>query len=208
MTDNCPADPALGRHVKVDLSQKSDLLKGPDSGTVSYGQDGAKLSINKSGDGPTLISNFYIMFGHVDVQLKMAPGRGIVSSLVLLSDDLDEIDFESLGGNDNQVHSNFFGHVDLTDYTNDRTLNVDSVNDDFHTYSIDWTADHITWTIDNKVSRTVTAQSAGNKYPQTPMQLKIGPWPAGDSDAQGTIGMYLLVFIPKDRDALLTDIYL
>lgn len=175
--------------MKIDLTKQSDLLKGPDTGNVSYGNDGAKLTINKSGDGPTLISDFYIMFGHVDVEMKMAPGGGIVSSLVLLSDDQDEIDFETLGGTNNQVHTNFFGHVDLTDYNNDQVLSVDNVNDDFHTYSIDWTADQITWSIDNQVSRTVTAASAGNKYPQTPMQLKIGPWPAGDSESQGTVGM-------------------
>lgn len=48
-------------------------------------------------DAPTLNSNDYIFFGHVDVVMKAAAGQGIVSSFVLESDDLDEVDWEWLG---------------------------------------------------------------------------------------------------------------
>ena len=49
------------------------------------------------------------MFGHVEFTIKAAPGTGIVSSAVLQSDCLDEIDWEWLGGDDAQVQSNYFG---------------------------------------------------------------------------------------------------
>lgn len=39
--------------------------------------------------------------------LEAAPGTGIVSSVVLESDDLDEIDWEFIGGDDGHVQSNF-----------------------------------------------------------------------------------------------------
>lgn len=49
------------------------------------------------------------MFGKVEVVLKAAPGAGIVSSFVMQSDDLDEIDWEWLGSDPDEVQSNFFG---------------------------------------------------------------------------------------------------
>jgi Glycosyl hydrolases family 16 len=42
-----------------------------------------------------MMSNHYIFFGRVETWLKSAPGQGIVSSIVLESDDLDEIDWVS-----------------------------------------------------------------------------------------------------------------
>lgn len=47
---------------------------------------------------PTLNSNDYIFFGNIEVVMKAATGQGIVSSFVLESDDLDEVDWEWLGG--------------------------------------------------------------------------------------------------------------
>lgn len=40
-------------------------------------------------------TEFYIFFGTVSVVMKASPGPGICSSIVLLSDDLDEIDWEA-----------------------------------------------------------------------------------------------------------------
>lgn len=60
---------------------------------MTYGSDGAVFTINKETEAPTITSNWYFFFGRVDVVLKAAPGVGIVSSFVLESDDLDEIDW-------------------------------------------------------------------------------------------------------------------
>lgn len=57
------------------------------------GADGAHFRVEKSKDSPTIASNFYIMWGKFEVTMKAAPGAGIVSSIVLQSEDLDEIDW-------------------------------------------------------------------------------------------------------------------
>jgi len=41
--------------------------------------------------------------------MQAAAGTGIVSSIVLQSDDLDEVDWEMIGGNTTFVETNFFG---------------------------------------------------------------------------------------------------
>jgi hypothetical protein len=78
---------------------------------VKYTSSGAEFTVSKSGDHPTIQSNWYLLFGRVSFYLKAAPGTGIVSSAILQSDDLDEIDWEWLGGAnyDGKVQSNYFG---------------------------------------------------------------------------------------------------
>lgn len=66
------------------------------SGNPTSGSKGAQFSIDQLGQAPTLQSNFYIFFGMIEVTMEAATGQGIVSSVVLESDDLDEIDWVSV----------------------------------------------------------------------------------------------------------------
>lgn len=43
--------------------------------------------------------------------MKSAAGQGIISSIVIQSDDLDEIDWEWIGSNNTIAQSNYFGKV-------------------------------------------------------------------------------------------------
>lgn len=201
----CPADTALGKAVNIDFTQGASDSFTP-QGNPTYDSNGVSFTVRKSGDSPQITSKWYIMFGKVDVVLKAAPGTGIVSSFVMQSDDLvshyalqtiavntnhmqDEIDWEWLGANSAQVQSNYFGKGLTTTY--DRgAFHADPDNQaGFQTYSIDWTANQIVWQIGGKTVRALTAANAApNQYPQTPMQIKIGAWSAGDpSNSQGTI---------------------
>lgn len=157
-------------------------------GNPTFDSNGANFAIAKSGDSPQLTSKFYIMFGRVEMSIKAAPGAGIVSSAVLQSDDLDEIDWEWLGSDNQQVQSNYFGKGQTTTY-NRGAFHADAGNQNgFKTYTIDWTADQIVWSIDGKTVRSLPAASASGQYPQTPMQVKVGAWSGGDSaNAPGTI---------------------
>jgi hypothetical protein len=58
---------------------------------LKYSEQGALFSINKETDAPTIRSNNYLFFGRVDIVMEAAKGRGIVTSVVLQSDDLDEV---------------------------------------------------------------------------------------------------------------------
>jgi hypothetical protein len=51
--------------------------------------------MTSDGLAKTIISNNYIFFGKVEITLKAANGTGVVSSFVMESDDLDEIDLVS-----------------------------------------------------------------------------------------------------------------
>lgn len=131
-----------------------------------------------------------MFFGRLDVELKAAPGVGVVTSVVLESSDLDEIDWEWLGGDDEQVQTNYFGKGDTTTYDRGGFHDVSSPTTTFHTYSIEWTAKFVKWSIDGKLVRTLKYEEAqgGKRFPQTPMEVKIGTWVAGGKDAaEGTV---------------------
>lgn len=121
--------------------------------------------------------------------MKAASGTGIVSSIVLESDVLDEIDWEFLGGRPNQVQSNYYGLANTTTYDRVGYHQVADVQANFHTYTIDWSPERIQFIIDNSLIRTVErASTQGRNYPQTPMHIKLGNWAAGGPGmAQGTV---------------------
>ncbi|PHH63010.1 hypothetical protein CDD81_6341 [Ophiocordyceps australis] len=194
LNTQCPANTALGKSINVDF-RKGAVNSFGASGSPSYGSDGVSFTVAKGGDAPQLNSIFYIMYGRVDVTLKAAPGPGIVSSVVLESDDLDEIDLEWLGANPDEVQSNYFGKGRTTTYNRGRFHRLDGTQTRLVTYTIDWTQDRIVWmsTADSKPLRTLhrpDATDAGvDEYPQTPMRVKFGAWAGGDAahNAPGTV---------------------
>ncbi|KAF3492306.1 uncharacterized protein GIQ15_01823 [Arthroderma uncinatum] len=184
---SCPADPALSGTADFDFTKESPRFHAT-GGNPTYGKDGVSLTISKRGDAPTLTSDFYIMFGHVEWVMKAAPGKGVVSSAVMLSDDLDEIDWEFLGGDNAQVQSNYFGKGKTETYDRAKFDSAPNNNGQFHTYAVDWTASKITWSIDGRPIRDLTPETSKNQYPQTPMRVLVGSWVGGDpSNAPGTI---------------------
>ncbi|KAI4216874.1 MAG: hypothetical protein LQ351_000823 [Letrouitia transgressa] len=184
---SCPPDPALGKSVTVDFSNGESDSFTP-QGNPTYDSNGASFTVAQPGDSPQLNSKWYIMFGHVEFQIKPAPGVGIVSSAVLQSDDLDEIDWEWLGGDNSQVQSNYFGKGQTTTWNRGAFHANPNNQADFHTYTIDWTADQIVWQIDGTPVRTLSPNDAAGQYPQTPMMIKVGSWSGGDpSNPPGVI---------------------
>ncbi|KUI69739.1 putative glycosidase crf1 [Cytospora mali] len=188
----CPADPAVGTTKTIDFTKgANDFFTAAEGTTVKYDDKlGAVFSINKETDAPTFTSTGYIFFGKVDVTVRASLGVGVVTSFVLQSDDLDEIDWEWLGGDNTEVQTNYFSKGNTTTYDRGGFSGVGSPVDEFHTYTIDWNAERLNWIIDGTVVRTLTYADAydGVTYPQTPMQIKLGTWVAGRKDAAvGTV---------------------
>jgi beta-glucanase (GH16 family) len=190
---DCPNPKALGSKIVDDDFRKGDtdfltVLAGT---TLEYDKElGAVYTINKETDAPTVQSNKYIFFGQVDVTLKAAPGKGIVTSVVLQSDDLDEIDWEWVGSDNTQVQTNYFSKGCTEVYDRGSYTPVSNPVGDYHTYTIKWTRERLDWIIDGNVVRTLLASNAKGcgGFPQSPMQVKLGTWVAGKSSAQqGTI---------------------
>lgn len=183
----CDPDEALGMTIDVDFTQGEVNSFTSSGGTPTYSDDGVTFTINEEGDAPTLNSVFYIMFGKVEITMKCADGTGIVSSVVLQSDDLDEIDMEFLGGYPTELQTMYFGKGERADGAA-VTVTTDNNQENFITYTVDWSANRIIWSVAGEQVRVLEYNDADGYYPQTPMMLKMGIWAGGDPDnAEGTI---------------------
>lgn len=113
-----------------------------------------------------------------------------MSSAILESDDLDEIDWEWLGGTATEVETNYFGKGNTSTYDRETYVQMADSQAEFHNYTIVWTKESTVWMIDGQSVRTLAYADAngGANYPQTPMRVKLGIWAGGDpSNPEGTI---------------------
>jgi beta-glucanase (GH16 family) len=131
--------------------------------------------------------------------MKAAPGVGIISTVFLTSDCLDEIDFviipsrfrtksnppqEMLGSNHTYIQSNYFRGGNTTVYDRGDFHAINAV-DEFHKYTLEYTPAGMTFSIDDAVVRSIPAGSIkpvsmGSPSPQTPTFVRIGMWASGD----------------------------
>ncbi|KKK15791.1 hypothetical protein P175DRAFT_0526505 [Aspergillus ochraceoroseus IBT 24754] len=190
LNHTCPANPALGtNHTWYLNSTLDEVIWNTTSGDLVYTDDGAEFTIATTLQSPTIQSKFYLFFGIVETHVKMAKGAGVVSSVVLQSDDLDEIDWEWVGYNTTEIQTNYYGKG-VTEYTNGKFYYVDNADTEFHNYTTYWTQDVLEWWVDGKLLRSLAYDEASNgtRFPQTPCNIRIGIWPAGDPhNAKGTI---------------------
>lgn len=114
-----------------------------------------------------------------------------MSSIVLESDDLDEIDWEWIGGSADQVQTNYFGKGNTSSYDREIWVAASATETTLHNYTVNWQCDKTEWYVDGALVRTLNYADAvgGSNYPQTPMRLKIGIWAGGDTtlNSEGTV---------------------
>ncbi|OMP87087.1 putative glycosidase crf1 [Diplodia seriata] len=184
-TENTTCPPNVGldqyRFSSDFTTGQNESWEGAAYSVINYGDDGVELTVNKDTDAPTMHTEFYTLFGYYEVEMKAAPGTGVVSSIVLESDDLDEVDWEFLGGNNTSVQSNYFGKGNTTSYDRGGFHEVETPVDTWHKYAFEWTNASMNWIIDGTVVRTLKYEDAlgGKNYPQTPARLSLGIWSAG-----------------------------
>lgn len=147
--------------------------------------NGAELEFLERYDSQQLFSNFYFLFGRAEFVVEAAPGPGIISDMMLLSDDLDEVDWEFRGTLTDEVQTGWFGKGVTGLYNHSITPTIPTPMTQFHTYAYDWTPERVNWEADGIVVRTLEASDClgtNNQYPQTPMKAMLGLWDAGDPD--------------------------
>jgi beta-glucanase (GH16 family) len=188
-TTGCPSMQALGTNAtflfnKTGIPTNDKVWTKQNNGKVTWDvKGGTVFTIERSGDSPMVQSKFYMLFGRLEVLMRAGSGKGIVSSAILQSEALDEIDWEFLGSNTTHVLTNYFGKGNTSAFDRGKEYPIASApQDDFHNYTIDWTKDRIQWWLDGNMLRELLPAQAldGKNYPQTPMNVRLGMWAGGD----------------------------
>jgi beta-glucanase (GH16 family) len=185
MEKDCPDNPAFGTEFLFNFNSSPplDTWEKTAQGEISYdAEKGAIFRLSKQGDSPTLRTKFYFFGGRTEIMMRCAPGTGIISSMMWLSDTLDEVDWEFFGTNATFAASNYFGKG-AEDFTNGEYHSTGfDVYQDYHNYTTIWTKEKLEWWIDGRHVRTLLSNDANNhkNFPQTPMRLSLGIWAGGD----------------------------
>lgn len=193
LNSTCPSNPALGTTLSETYNATTTEFN-PNLWTIEagesliqFGKEGAQLPLSGPKDTVTIKSNFYIFWGTVEFIMKASPGTGLISTVILLSQDLDEIDWEVKGGNTTSVSNNYYGWGNLTQlFAEYPSMENPGPQEDFHNYTIDWNAERILFYLNGAVVRTVDAAEPG-LYPQTPSRVQFGAWCGGCSENAGTV---------------------
>lgn len=166
------------------------------SGPVKvYGPSGdIVLTMPRRSTGSLIAESQSFLYGRAGARLKTGRSRGVITAIVLISAVGDEVDYECLGSQRDQVQTNYYSKGEL-DYTKMKRAPLSSDSwANYHNYEIDWNEERIQWIVDNQVVRTVYKNETWDnnlrkfKYPQTPMRLEVALWPGGSEKNQpGTI---------------------
>ena len=202
--DSCMASPSC-KDADYSFSKLDDVVPntkylGDDSNTnwVSEGMPqkyngGVLLTMPANSVGTLLSSTHYVWFGKISAKLRTSRGAGVVTAFILMSDVKDEIDFEFIGTDVQTAQSNFYWQGTLN-YTNEKNISASSTDTDMHEYTIDWSPDKLTWSVDGSTLRTLNRDDTWNsttnsyQYPQTPARVQLSLWPAGDpKNGPGTV---------------------
>ena len=191
---SCPDIPALNEEFRFDFKTSSKPAYpewGLADNTLQYMHVTPNQPLEMRMTGATVAPNIwtsrYMHYGVASVDISAAPGKGVITSAVLLSDTDDEIDWEwsgnNFGHNSPKVQTNYFGkgitgnwdRGTLEGFKFDMTRTV-------LTYEIDWSPERLIWKINGKTVRTLRRGDTNNsdkQYPQTPARFHIGMWDAG-----------------------------
>ncbi|CDH08724.1 related to glycosidase CRR1 [Zygosaccharomyces bailii ISA1307] len=152
------------------------------------------LSMPRRSSGSLIAASQSFLYGKASVRMRTGRSRGVITAMVLISAVGDEIDYELLGSQREEVQSNYFSKGELV-YTNMKRISLPSDSwANYHDYEIDWNEERIQWIVDGQIARTLRKDETWDKelqkykYPHTPMRLEVALWPGGsEKNHPGTI---------------------
>jgi beta-glucanase (GH16 family) len=153
---------------------------------------------------------FAFKYGRVDVRASLPIGQGIWPAIWMLGENINEVGWPKCGeidimekiggfGKENTVHGTV--HWDNSgqnaNYGGSKTITNGNLKDEFHVFTIIWTAEKITWYIDDVEYHVIDTTPSGLSEFQEDFHFLInlavgGNWP-GSPDASTSFSQYLIV---------------
>jgi beta-glucanase (GH16 family) len=136
-----------------------------------------------------------MLYGKFTARLKASAIGGVVTTFITMSDRKDEIDWEIVGGDRTHAQSNVF-YKGIAEYgVHGGTHAVNGGVDTYHTYTIDWKSDSLTFSIDGTVVRTYLNDANAvspltpkgeHWFPSTASQIQFSVWDGCKDGNAGT----------------------
>jgi beta-glucanase (GH16 family) len=158
--------------------------------TISILETNAQSKAYKGGElsGKTA---YDFQYGKIEFRMKAAKGGGILSTYYLWKDQSglstvswEEVDVEIFGKNNATTwQTNIITGLDELEYSEQVHSEDFSLADDFHTYTLEWTPDYISWSIDDKeVRKTIGAPATDIS---SPSGIRLNLWVATSEEWAG-----------------------
>lgn len=161
------------------------------TGNINYTDNELRVTMPDNSTGTVMSSTHYVWYGKVTAYFKTSHDQGVISDFILYSNVKDEIDYEFLGTKLEAPQSNYYWQGALN-YSNEISGSTSDTYENYHSYTIDWQEEQISWAIDGSVFRTLKKSDTYNstsdtyEYPQTPSRIQFSIWPVTSSAAEGT----------------------
>ena len=157
-----------------------------DKGSITREDNMLTMIMDEDNKGTRLSSTRYMLYGEFNARMKVTGSNGVISTMILMSDIHDEVDWEFVGAKTGEGQSNYY-FQGQTDYTNGDTHAFPNTDDEFHDFGFNWTEDKLEWKIDGVVVRTLNkADTMGwdkvSHFPASPSRLQFSVWPSGIED--------------------------
>ncbi|OMH80852.1 putative glycosidase crf1 [Zancudomyces culisetae] len=153
--------------------------------------DGLKMELN-SNCGTTLVYPYSIKTGKIEASIKMAPGSGAVTALVLAGPPpSDELDIEFVGKDVTSFQSMYFVRAQryqlspiLHTATGSSSNDLSTV---FNTYSMELLSNAVNWGVNGNIVRTL-GKISDDTFPYQANKLRFGVWDGTNTNGwAGTI---------------------
>lgn len=154
--------------------------------------------------GAELYSRETFKYGRFEARMKMAYAPGCISSMFLYYNESDktsspiwnEIDIEVIGKDSQRFQSNIITGKKGAQIKSEQMLSPGFVlNSDYHTYTIEWTPEYVSWSVDGEVLRK-TELGADNEQVENLVKeqsLRFNLWA---NSSTGWVGKMTHVNIP------------
>ncbi|KAJ1990768.1 transglycosylase [Coemansia umbellata] len=146
----------------------------------TYQENGSLVWRLTSECGTTIVYPWDFHYGRIEGRIRMAPGSGVVTSLLLAGPaPSDELDWEWVGKDTWTAQSMYFVKGQRVDpnaqYFHTPGNTAQEMSAGFHNYAIEITKNSINWYIDNWLTRTLPKLD-NVPFPSDASRARMGIW--------------------------------
>lgn len=193
--------------ASTSCSKDDDDEEQTPSQNVTPTQDSTTVIDNKTYKyyGAELYSKESFTYGKFEARMKMAYAPGCISSMFLYYNDSymgngkvwNEIDIEVIGKSSTGFQSNLITGSKESQVTSEKIHNLGyAVNSDYHVYTVEWTPDYISWSVDGVETRRTAATTDTKQQVANMVQAQSLRFNLWASDVTAWVGTFDKTKIP------------